>query len=231
MIIAEIGHNWNGNLYAAKELIKAAADSGCDYVKFQLYDTDKIKKPGDTNYEELKRSELTRDMLHIFNDEAKKNDIKFMCSCFDTERLSWYLELKPTRIKIASRSINDKDLIKYARKSKVPIIASLGNWDKQELPSFKADFLFCIPRREILNYGVRNFPEKFDKYAGFSDHTIGLEYALTAIKSGARIIEKHFTFDKNAPGWDQPASATPDEFAYIVAYFNYVNMERANGRN
>ena len=37
IIIAEAGVNHNGDLAMAKELIKAAAEAGADYVKFQSF--------------------------------------------------------------------------------------------------------------------------------------------------------------------------------------------------
>ena len=49
IVIAEVGHNHYGDIGRARELIQMAKDVKCDIVKFQLYDTDKIKKPGDTN--------------------------------------------------------------------------------------------------------------------------------------------------------------------------------------
>ena len=52
---------------------------------------------------------------------------------------------------------------------------------------------------------------------GFSDHTIGTSIPLAAISKGASVLEKHFTLDKNMPGWDHKVSATPEETKIIVA--------------
>ena len=41
-IIAEIGINHNGDMKLAKELIRTAARSGCDAVKFQKRDIDSV---------------------------------------------------------------------------------------------------------------------------------------------------------------------------------------------
>jgi len=78
-----------------------------------------------------------------------------------------------------------------------------------------------MTRRQIETFGVQNFPEKFDKYAGFSDHTIGLDYAKLAIVRGATIIEKHFTLDKNLPGCDQAGSMTPKELKELKKICGY----------
>ena len=52
--------------------------------------------------------------------------------------------------------------------------------------------------------------EKFQLPVGLSDHTTGIGAACAAVALGARIFEKHFTFDRNAPGPDHQASLDPD---------------------
>lgn len=218
LVIAEIGHNHGGDMILAKELISAAAECGVNYVKFQLYDVDKIKKPSDNTYGELKKAQLSKlDMVDLWKYTYCKTRARFMCSVFDMERLEWYMSIVPSVHKLASRSIMDNELIETMQKTGKPIIASLGMWDSLTLPEFDADFLFCLTRREVLVNGVHDLPVKYeDKLKGFSDHTVGVEYALNAIDRGATIIEKHFTFNKNWAGWDQPSSATPNEMREIV---------------
>ena len=55
----------------------------------------------------------------------------------------------------------------------------------------------------------------FEKYGGFSDHTIGISAAICALSRGAMILEKHFTLNKNADGPDHALSMTPDELKEI----------------
>ena len=50
---------------------------------------------------------------------------------------------------------------------------------------------------------------------GFSDHTIGTSIPLASVALGSCIIEKHFTLDKNMPGWDHEISADPQELEII----------------
>jgi N-acetylneuraminate synthase len=57
--------------------------------------------------------------------------------------------------------------------------------------------------------------QTFDLPIGFSDHTIGTAIPLASIAMGACIIEKHFTIDKNLPGWDHLISADPIEMKII----------------
>jgi sialic acid synthase SpsE len=58
----------------------------------------------------------------------------------------------------------------------------------------------------------------FHRYAGFSDHTIGIDASLVAMARGARIIEKHFTLSKKMPGPDHAGSMEPQELAKLKTF-------------
>ena len=62
---------------------------------------------------------------------------------------------------------------------------------------------------------------------GYSDHTAGIMVAIAAAALGASVIEKHFTFDRNAQGPDHKASIEPDEFRVMVDAIR--TIERALG--
>jgi sialic acid synthase SpsE len=229
LVIPEIGHNHGGDLNRAKTMIRSVADAGLSIVKFQLYDTDKIKKPGETNYEELKKSEISKDEMLWLKTEAERSGLEFLCSVFDEERLEWYMETDPKRHKVASRSARDEGLVRAMAGTGLPLIISCGQWENKILPGFrykiKADHLYCKTRRDILRDGFNpaEFPAKFNAwqgYSGFSDHTVGWEWAITAFKHGATILEKHYTINKNWPGWDQPGSGLPGEFSYFLHVIN-----------
>jgi N,N'-diacetyllegionaminate synthase len=57
---------------------------------------------------------------------------------------------------------------------------------------------------------------KFSTKVGYSDHTLGTEVPIAAVALGAKIIEKHFTLDRNLPGPDQLASLEPNELKFMV---------------
>jgi len=217
-IIAEIGHNGNGNMRLNKLMIKEAKKCGADAVKFQLYDIDKIKSPWQSRYFELKFAQLTKEDVVELKAYADKIGIEFMASAFDPEKVQWLEDIGVKRHKIASRSINDPDVIKAMERTGKPIIASLGAWQQDKLPKIKnAEFLFCVSEYPayITN---ETFPSKFDKLAGFSDHTIGCYWAREAVKRGATIIEKHFTLCHELPGFNQRGSAEPWEFKDMITY-------------
>lgn len=232
-IIAEIGHNDMGNMRLAKLMIEEAKRGGADAVKFQAYDTNKIKKPWHSRYSELLFSEHTKEELKELKQHCDKVGIEFFASAFDVERLGWLEEIGVKRHKLASRSIYDKELIKAMEKTGKPIIASLGAWKAQEFfPEIKnVQFLYCVSEYPAY-ITPDNFPYTFseikrvdgkgnkhpDNVVGFSDHSIGMYWCREAVKRGATIIEKHFTLDKELPGHDQKGSMTPTELKDFVTF-------------
>jgi len=217
MIIAEIGHNHNGNIRLAFEMIQEAKNCGADIAKFQLYDTDKIKLSYQSRYYELKAAQLDFKQTKTLKEFCDNVGIEFMASVFDIERVGWCEELEVKRYKIASRSINDHALIAEAISTGKPVIASLGNWQGPELPPFDLDYLYCISEYPAF-IDPKSFPHTFDVLAGFSDHSLGCYWAREAIKRGAKIIEKHFTISKTLPGFNQKGSADPTELKDLVRY-------------
>jgi len=218
LVILEAGHNGNGNMRLNKLLVEEAKKCGADIVKFQLYDTDSIKKPWQSRYMELKMAELTFEDAKELKEHCDKVGIEFMASAFDVERVRWLEKLGVKRHKLASRSINDLDVVKAMESSGKPIVASLGAWQQDGFPKIKnAEFLFCVS--EYPAYITNDtFPHKFDKLAGFSDHSIGCYWAREAVKRGATIIEKHFTLSHELPGFNQKGSAEVWEAKDLITY-------------
>lgn len=64
---------------------------------------------------------------------------------------------------------------------------------------------------------------------GYSDHTLGIEVALSAVARGARVLEKHFTLDRTLPGPDHAASLEPPELARLVAGVRTVSAALGDG--
>ena len=64
---------------------------------------------------------------------------------------------------------------------------------------------------------------------GYSDHTVGVEVPVAAVAMGAKVIEKHFTLDKNMPGPDHRASLSPDELKTMVAMVRNIEASLGTG--
>lgn len=219
-IIAEIGQNHNGDMALARELIHAARDGGAEVAKFQLYDA-RVLFPSEGNpwFDYNCRTELTCENVRALAAECARAGIEFMASVFDTERLKWLGEVDVRRHKIASRSIDDRALIEAVAATGKPMLVSLGKWTGKEFPAIEAaggvDFLYCVSKYPTPPEDVHLAAVDFRRYAGFSDHTVGISAAVAAFARGARIVEKHFTLDKGMHGPDHAGSMTPAELAEL----------------
>lgn len=132
--------------------------------------------------------------------------------------------------KVASMDINNSQLLNYLAQKGKPIVLStgmarLGEIDRAvELLTQKGvhdiALLHCIsiypPAHEDIHLNnITMLQRAFDLPIGFSDHSIGFSIPLASVALGACIIEKHFTTDKELPGWDHKISADPAELKVI----------------
>jgi len=221
-IIAEIGQNFNGDIDLAVKLIQVAKESGADVAKFQLYNARELfPKEGNPWYDYNCKTELSFDDATRLKQACDDNDIEFMASPFDHERVGWLEELNVKRYKLASRSIKDDVLIDKVLQTGKPALVSLGMWDGADFPQINGNninFLYCISKYPTPLEDVNLSRVDFNKYAGFSDHTIGITAPCAAMSRGAKIIEKHFTLDKEMYGPDHVCSMTPTELKQICQF-------------
>ena len=169
---------------------------GADYVKVQLYSSKKLFNNNQREYLEFKKDEFLR-----VADYAKKNNIKLFASIFDEERLKWCEEAGVEIYKIASRTVEDKNLCEKIINTKKKIIISLGMYDFKNKPlPYKGSniiYLYCVSKypTPLTDIDMPNFKESF--FQGFSDHTIGISSCLYAVSRGAEYLEKHYSNNKS----------------------------------
>lgn len=242
-IIAEAGVNHNGDIELAMQMIDAAKEAGVDAVKFQTYDTEKIvtreadkakyQKEGcteeDTQFEMLKKLELTPQEFTKLADYAKEKDIMFLSSPLDRGSVDLLERIDVPMYKLGSGELINHPLIRYISLFNKPLILSTGMATLEEIK--EAVMVAQVPELTILHC-VTNYPspigdtnlnfiktlkKQFPKHRiGYSDHTEGIAVSLAAVALGACVIEKHFTLDKNLPGPDHKASIDPEELKQLV---------------
>ncbi|MBU0507937.1 N-acetylneuraminate synthase family protein [bacterium] len=215
-IIAEIGQNHNGDMCLARDLICAAKEAGADVAKFQIFDARALfSKNGNPWYEYNLKTELTERQVVELAAECRRVGIEFMASVFDPVRVGWLEELKVKRYKVASCSIRNEKLLQALTATAKPLIVSLGQWNEPRFPAIatdaRVDFLYCVSKYPTPLSDVHLSGVDFTRFAGFSDHTVGINASVAAMARGARIIEKHFTLDRNTYGPDHICSMSPEE--------------------
>ena len=244
--IAEIGSNHNGDMELCKRMVDAAAASGADCAKFQSWsDTSLIAKAEyerNITYSDKKKHFGTlREMVETYQfTPAQHRDIAAYCrdrgiafasSVFSETEADLLDELDVPFFKIASMDINNLGLLSYVASLKRPMVISTGMADLSEIDAAirvvntagntMIALLHCVsvypPDAKAVN--LRNLPmlrSAFGAPVGFSDHTLGVGVPIAAISLGACIVEKHFTLDRELPGWDHAISAEPEEFSTLT---------------
>jgi N-acetylneuraminate synthase len=243
-IIAEISGNHNGSLDRAKELIKLAKENGADCVKIQTYtpDTMTIKSNKDdflikgglwdgyNLWDLYDWAQTPFEWQKELFEYANNIGITMISTPFDESAVDLLESLSCPFYKVASFELTDLPLIKYIAQTKKPIILSTGMANEKEIKEAidtiqahgSGDFilLHCVsgyptPVEEINLDTITLLKKKFQCEIGLSDHTLGNTSAILSIALGAKVIEKHFTFDRSEGGPDAEFSMEPHELKHL----------------
>jgi len=242
-VIAEVGINHNGSFDNAMKLIDEAHKSGASSVKFQTYITEKRVEKDAPIFDILKQCELSfEDQEKLFNYASEIGLVAFSTP-FDNESVEFLAEIETPLLKVASFDIVNKPLLQKVSDAKIPTIVSRGMASENELDlaykifnekSVPLAILHCISAYPIQSLDSINMStlgylkDRYECLIGFSDHTIGPATSICAVAMGAKVIEKHFTLDKNDDGPDHVMSADPSEMLEMVSGIR--DIERMVGK-
>lgn len=259
IIIAEAGVNHNGSIENARLLIDSAKNAGADFIKFQTFKTElnistiaqkaayqaKNTSEGtsESQYEMVKKLELSNSDFNILESYSRKVGIKFLSTAFDEPSLSFIAPLIDI-IKVPSGEITNYPYLKQVAQLNKGIVLSTGMADLGEiedalqvltsegLDRSAITVLHCnteypTPMQDVNLKAMLTIQQAFGVKVGYSDHTLGIEVPIAAVALGATVIEKHFTLDRNLPGPDHRASLEPKELKAMVKAIR--NIELAVG--
>lgn len=194
--------------------------------------TDSKKKHFGSLREMVNEYFLSFDEHRILKDYCDEINIDFSSSPFTIEEVDLLKSLDVPFIKVASMDIVYHDLLKYIAKTGLPVVLSTGMASLSEIDiavktledagAKEIILLHCISiyppkNQDIRLKNIEMLSNTFNLKVGFSDHSIGSAIPLAAVALGSVIIEKHFTLDKDLPGWDHAISANPKELEAICS--------------
>ncbi|MEI7266432.1 pseudaminic acid synthase [Pectobacterium versatile] len=237
-IIAEMSANHNGKIETALKIIEEAKKAGADAVKLQTYTADTITLNatgpeftingglwhGRTLYDLYQEAHMPWEWHKPLFEFAKEQEITIFSSPFDFSAVDLLESLDAPAYKIASFEAVDLPLIKYVAQTGKPMIISTGMADAEEIQEAvdtarssgckQLAVLHCVSGypAPAEDYNLRTLPDmaqRFDVLTGLSDHTLDNTTAIASVILGARIIEKHFTLDRNGGGPDDSFSLEP----------------------
>jgi len=241
LIIAELGINHGGDLLVAEQMVKSAADRGCEVIKHQTHFLDdemtpdaKQIMPPNANvsiWDVMEKCSLTKDEEIKLKKQVEDLGMIYISTPFSRSAADFLNDINVPAFKIGSGECDNLLLIEYIADFGKPIILSTGmqNLLSVEKPveilekkNIEYALLECTniypcPPEDIALGSLAQLSDKFpNAEIGFSDHSIGPTMALAAIALGATIVEKHFTDTKDRQGPDISCSMDPDELEYLI---------------
>lgn len=239
-IIAEVGSNHADDLDLARAYIAAAAAAGADIVKFQTLQRDRLVAPeilrGDTWVANPVHDQFAnvglRDEWHApLKKCADAHGVEFMSTPFHLAAVDVLENVGIERYKIASGDITFTPLLERVGSTGKPVILSSGASTIEEVDDAidtlrhagagDITVLHCVssypPEIEEMNLrAIATLRDHTGLRVGISDHTIGELVPVAAVAIGARVVEKHVTFDRSTDGPDHPFATTFSELSRLV---------------
>lgn len=243
-VIAEIGHNHQGDVEKAKALVRTARECGADAVKLQkrdnaqlytraLYDApyDNEHSFGRTYGEHREALELSAAEWLELREFSREEGITLFGTVFDEPSADFLHELDLPAFKIASGDLTNTPLLRHVAALGRPIFLSTGGGTMDDVERAVDTILplnaqLCVMQCtaaypcevEELNLGViESYRERFpDLVIGLSDHQSGIAMSLVGYMLGARVIEKHFTLNHAWKGSDHAFSLMPEGMRRLV---------------
>ena len=252
-VIAEIGNNHNGSVELALEMVDAAHEAGANCVKFQMrnmaavYRKKSLAKQGEdlgTEYvlDLLERFQLTQDEHKRIAQYCKDKGILYMCTPWDADSAIALEAMDVQAYKVASADLTNLPLINSLVDTKKPLILSTGMSSVEEiqittnfLNSKNAEFalLHCnstypAPFHDINLNWIKKLKD-IHPLIGYSGHERGIAVTLAAVGLGAKVVERHFTFDRSMEGPDHAASLERGEFKALVSGIREIEEALGDG--
>ena len=241
LVIAEIGINHEGDFKKAVRMVNDAYVAGAECVKFQYHLPElemsihaKSTIPMNTNksiYEVISSCTLNHDEHQKLKKIVESLGMIYMATPFSREAMDRLIEMDVKVVKIGSGECNNRPLIEKIAKTGIPMIISTGMNDIESIrktveivEKFETEYcllhctsLYPTPYEHVRLGGIEELKNNFkNAVIGLSDHSIGNYTSFAAIPLGARVIEKHFTSDKNWPGPDIEISIDPKELKDLI---------------
>ncbi len=243
-VVAEIGHNHQGDVEKAKLLIHSAKECGVDAVKLQkrdnrrlytraLYESsyDNEHSFGRTYGEHREALELSAAEWLELRQFARDEGVTLFGTVFDEPSADFLAELDVPAFKIASADLVNTPLLRHVAGLGKPMFLSTGGGGIEDVERAVHTIVAINPQLCILQCTaaypcevdelnlqvIETYRERFpDLVVGLSDHQSGIAMALVGYMLGARVIEKHFTLDHAWKGSDHAFSLMPDGMRRLV---------------
>jgi len=206
-----------------------------------LYQKINTQNKQEKQFEMVKKLELKFEDFRLLKNYCADKGIGFLSTGFDLPSLDFLYQIGQTFFKIPSGEITNKPYLQHIAGKGKPVIMSTGMANMQEIKAAldvltengltreQVTVLHCntgypTPMGDVNLKAMLTIQNEVCVKVGYSDHTLGIEIPIAAVALGAKVIEKHFTLDRNLPGPDHKASLEPDELKAMVKAIRNVEL-------
>lgn len=208
------------------------------------YQIENTKDGRESQFEMLKKIELSINDHELLIKYCTKKNIGFFSTAFDLDSLQFLCDLGLDLVKIPSGELTNLPYLRLAAKLFSKVIISSGMANMEEIKDavdvfleqgFNLDNIIILhcnteyptPMQDVNLMAMLEIKERFGTQVGYSDHTLGIEVPIASVALGAKVIEKHFTLDRNLPGPDHLASLEPIELKNMVSAIRNIELALA----
>lgn len=256
-VIAEIGHNHQGDLEQCKELFRVAKECGANAVKLQkrdnraLFTQEMYDQPyehrnsyGPTYGEHRNFLEFSKEEHLALKGHADMLGVTFFSTAFDIPSADFLADLDMPAYKIASGDLITTPLLKHVAQFGKPMIVSTGGGTLDDVQRAYDTIMPINPNLCIMQC-TSGYPAEYDELnlraietyrdcypdvvIGYSGHDSGIAMAVVAYVLGARVVEKHFTLNRTLKGTDHAFSLEPGGLRRVVRDLKRTRIAMGDG--
>jgi sialic acid synthase len=257
-VIAEVGHNHQGDVETALKLLEAAHEVGANAIKLQkrdnrsLYTQAMFSKSyenensfGDTYGEHREALEFGRDEYQQLQERARELGLTFFATAFDHPSADFLADLDMPAYKIASGDLRNLPLLRHVASIGKPVLFSSGAGELDDVRRaydaiaeinpqvciLQCTASYPAPYEELDLMVIDTYRKEFpDAVVGYSGHENGIAMVLAASVIGARVVEKHFTLNRTMKGTDHAFSLEPVGMRKLVRDLRRLRTALGDGR-
>ena len=220
--------------FKANKLVSPSARKA-EYQKKNMGNND------DNQLQMLRDLELSEKDHDVLIEYCNQKNVAFFSTAFDVDGLSYLDSLGLDLFKVPSGEITNYPYLRKLAEIGKPVILSTGmsnlvdieralevleqGIDRSMITILHCNTEYPTPMEDVNLKAMNTIESHFNTAVGYSDHTMGIEVPIAAVALGARVIEKHFTLDRELPGPDHKASLEPNELIEMVRAIR--NTEKA----
>jgi N,N'-diacetyllegionaminate synthase len=244
LVIAELAQSYEGSFSDAQQLIRTAAASGADAVKFQVFQADELAVPEYKYFDLYRKLEFTPGQWAELFTLARNLNLQPIADVFGLSSLAMLCRLEVSALKIHSADLCNRPLLEETARSGKTIILSCGGSTSSEIVEAVSILTHSHASSICLMHGyqasptapedtafakIRKLKKTFNLSIGFADHIAGdhplsMHWPLLAIAAGADVIEKHLTLNRTDKKEDYISALNPDEFHQMVGYIRLAEL-------